>query len=156
MSNKQNFSPKQKSFIPIVFILVILVLSGGIVAGAYYIKQSGVSTAPLSDESKDWKIYTNSQQKYLIKYPPKWSVYSDATSYGLQGYQGYNYTVISTASDFGGTFNDPNASSLLISIVGKKNSNQTLSDYAKQVGEYFKIDGNTVIQIQLGGLNVLK
>ncbi|MFH0936792.1 MAG: PsbP-related protein [Candidatus Daviesbacteria bacterium] len=92
---------KEKGFTLIVFILVILIISAGIVGGAFYIKQnsliksqsqnSGIlSQAPQltvdsqstptpslissasSNEISNWKTYTNDKYYYSVKYPSNW------------------------------------------------------------------------------------
>ncbi len=82
----------QKGFAPIVFILGILLVSAGIIGGAYYYKttteKSKISeqknitskTTPIStptDESANWKIYTNSDWQISFNYPSGWEIGSN-------------------------------------------------------------------------------
>lgn len=90
----------QKGFAPIVVILGILLISSGIIGGAYYFKtqtqkpidkqtnlpQPALMPSPQADQTQvdetenpdstgaNWKTYTNTKYNYAIQYPNDWII----------------------------------------------------------------------------------
>lgn len=83
----------QKGQAPILIVVAILVLLA-IAAGAYYFGKSQtlkiqspspVVTSPIpqlipSDETSNWKIYSDEEFKFQIKYPPNWYTEKQSSS----------------------------------------------------------------------------
>ena len=70
----------QKGFAPLLILIAVLIVIG-IVAGTYYFgydrgfketinSQSTSTPSPSLDPTTNWKIYTNSEYKFSVKYPP--------------------------------------------------------------------------------------
>lgn len=77
----------------IVIILIVAILAGGVLIYKYYSTPKGEVKLPelkipekvTEDETADWRIYTNSELGYSIKYPKDWYVKEEyRTKYSLE------------------------------------------------------------------------
>lgn len=88
---------KQNGFAPIVIILVVVVVLG-IIGGIYYLKSQKVTTkqntatqstnitdttSPTSEETANWKVYTNNTGVFTLKYPSSWVLENSADTSGI-------------------------------------------------------------------------
>lgn len=67
---------KQKGLAPILVVLLIVLAVGGYLLYQKQFKPAFTPQSPpspiASDETANWKTYTNNKYKYSFKYPPSW------------------------------------------------------------------------------------
>lgn len=84
----------QKGFAPIIFILVIFIISFLIIGASFYLKHkiternksdtqniNNIQNSSKQDNYVNWKTYINSTYKFSIKYPPLLECLSSADSF---------------------------------------------------------------------------
>lgn len=137
----------------VTFIALILALIVGTLGGYYYSQKnaqkitstptvtsttstpslSATSSSQVADPTLNWKIYTNSVDKYSMKYPKDWVVKEDEGSTKIQNSSADSYIAIT---------------------ITDKQSSQTLLEYLKSV--QFKGENAELILVKINGLDGLK
>lgn len=146
-------------------IIVLIVLVAGGIGGYFYQKQKNedkttvVSTDDATsnttvdmgttDPTVGWKTYTNSVDKYTIKYPSNWIVKEEEGQVSIQNKEGYVYSNNEGSSTPGGV----NGSSVVITATYKK-STQSLNDYL--TNDQFSGDNAEFTSVKINNYDGLK
>lgn len=163
----------QKGLAPILIVLLIAVLG----VGGYFVYTSlrggvadvaispsgipAITTVPTSssnpDETANWKTYTDTKQKFSIKYPPAWTVFPNIVGGIIPGFDG---TIINSANKLephGEILAEEGQAGISINVVGTdKLTNETLLNYHKRKFSSPDKGGNDYTETTLNTIPAIK